>query len=140
MMSKQYQIAVIDGQGGGIGKSVVAQLKKEMPELSVLALGTNSTATAQMIKAGADAGATGENAIALNVHKVDIVIGVVAILAADSMLGELTPAMAKEIGACQALKLLIPLNRCGIQVAGTQKLQLPQAVQNIVETVREYYR
>lgn len=139
-MSKQYQIAVIDGQGGGIGKSVVAQLKKEMPELSVLALGTNSTATAQMIKAGADAGATGENAIALNVHKVDIVIGVVAILAADSMLGELTPAMAKEIGACQALKLLIPLNRCGIQVAGTQKLQLPQAVQNIVETVREYYR
>lgn len=108
--------------------------------MSVLALGTNSTATAQMIKAGADAGATGENAIALNVHKVDIVIGVVAILAADSMLGELTPAMAKEIGACQALKLLIPLNRCGIQVAGTQKLQLPQAVQNIVETVREYYR
>lgn len=139
-MSKQYQIAVIDGQGGGIGKAVVAQLKKEAPELSVLALGTNSTATAQMIKAGADAGATGENAIAINVHKVDIIIGVVAVLAADSMLGELTPAMAREIGASEALKLLIPLNRCGIQVAGTQKLQLPQAIQNVVESAREYYR
>jgi hypothetical protein len=137
-MPKQYQIAVIDGQGGGIGKNVVAQLKKEIPEIKILALGTNSTATAQMMKSGADAGATGENAIAVNVHKVDIIIGVVAILAADSMLGELTPTMAREIGASSALKLLIPLNRCGIQVAGTQNIQLPQAIQNIVQAVREY--
>ncbi|MBM7686750.1 MAG: hypothetical protein PWP07_2653 [Epulopiscium sp.] len=106
------RIAVIDGQGGGIGKSIVEKLRKElMEDIEIVALGTNSLATSFMMKAGANEGATGENAIVYNSSKVDIIIGAIGIIAANSMLGELTPTMAKAIAESPAKKVLLPLNR-----------------------------
>ncbi len=91
------RIAVIDGQGGGIGKTIVEKLRKELPEdVEIIALGTNALATSCMLKAGANEGATGENAIVANAGKVDVIMGTVGIIAANSMLGELTPQMAKS--------------------------------------------
>ena len=90
-------VAVVDGQGGGIGRAIVEKVKKAFPELNVIALGTNAVATGQMLKAGADEGATGENAIIHNMQHVDIVLGVIGILTANSMMGELSPAMALSL-------------------------------------------
>jgi hypothetical protein len=120
MQTKDIMISVIDGQGGGIGKSIIGKLRKLIDkdmEISICALGTNSTATNNMIKAGADFGATGENAIIQTVTKSEIILGPIAIIAANSMFGELTPAMAAAVSTCSALKILIPLNRCNIMIA-----------------------
>lgn len=134
------KIAIVDGQGGGIGKNLVSKLKAEFPEAELLAFGTNSTATGQMMAAGADEGATGENAIVVNMSRVDIIIGVVGILAANSMMGELTPAMAEAVGASHALKILIPFNRCGIFIVGTEKEKnnLSAYIDQAVEKAKEY--
>ena len=122
------RIAVIDGQGGGIGKAIVDKLRKELPEdVEIIALGTNSLATSSMIKAGANEGATGENAIAFNVTKVDLVMGTIGILCANSMLGELTPAMAKSIAESPAKKILLPLNRSNIEIVGVDKIRTDAA-------------
>lgn len=97
------QIAVVDGQGGGIGKTIIERLRTELGnEVSILALGTNSLATSCMLKAGANEGATGENAIVVNAGKADIIMGSIAVIAANSMLGELTPAMARSIAESSA--------------------------------------
>ncbi|NLB17638.1 MAG: DUF3842 family protein [Syntrophomonadaceae bacterium] len=130
------RIAVIDGQGGGIGKTIVERLKAaNLPGVTILALGTNSAATLLMKKAGADQGATGENAIIHNMTDVDIVMGVIAILNANSMLGELSPAMAVAIGRSRATKILLPVNRCGIQVVGLKDLNLSAYMDEAVYTV-----
>ena len=114
---KDFKIAVIDGQGGGIGANLVEKLKANFPEISILALGTNSVATGKMLKAGADQGATGENAVIYNVKNVDIIMGAVAILMPNAMMGELSPRMAEAIGSSDALKILIPLEKCHIRLA-----------------------
>ena len=115
-MRQEFFRAVVDGQGGGIGKSLVERVKKRYPTLHVRALGTNSEATGRMLRAGADDGATGENAVVVNVSKAGIVMGVVTILAANSLLGEITPAMARAVGESSAVKILIPVDRCGIRL------------------------
>jgi hypothetical protein len=136
------RIAVIDGQGGGIGKSLVEKLRKELPEeVEIIALGTNSLATSFMIKAGANEGATGENVIVLNSSKVDIIMGAIGIVAANSMLGELTPLMAKAIAESPAKKILLPLNRCNIEVVGVDKREpMPHLIDKAVQSVKEYIR
>jgi hypothetical protein len=119
-MRREITITVIDGQGGGIGKSIVGKLRKQIEKdkgITICALGTNSNATNSMLKAGADIGATGENAIARTVYQSDLILGPIAIIAANSMLGELTPEMALAISSCPARKILIPLNRCNITIA-----------------------
>jgi hypothetical protein len=133
------RIAVIDGQGGGIGKSIVEKLRKELPEeIEIIALGTNSLATSFMIKAGANQGATGENAIVFNASKVDIIIGAIGIIAANSMLGELTPLMAKAISESAAKKILLPLNRCNIEIVGVDKNEpMPLLIDKAVKSVKE---
>ena len=125
-------IAVIDGQGGGIGASIVERIKHELPEADVLALGTNSLATSQMLRAGADEAATGENAIVVNAPKVDVICGVVALLRANSLLGELTPKMAEAIAASPAEKLLLPINRCGIHIVSVEELPLARHIDNLI--------
>ncbi|MDP4181632.1 MAG: DUF3842 family protein [Bacillota bacterium] len=133
------RVAVIDGQGGGIGKSIVEKLRKELPEnVEIVALGTNSLATSFMLKAGANEGATGENAIVYNSSKVDIIIGAIGIIAANSMLGELTPMMAKAIAESPAKKVLLPLNRCNIEVVGVDKSEpMPHLIDKAVQSVKE---
>lgn len=131
------QIMVIDGQGGGIGKTIIETLRKRLgDELEIVALGTNSLATSSMLKAGANEGATGENAIVVNAPKADVIVGSIAILAANSMLGELTPTMAKAISESPAKKVLIPLNRCQIYVMGVSSKPLPHYVEDTVKFIQ----
>lgn len=135
------RIAVIDGQGGGIGKSIVERLRKELPEgAEIIALGTNSLATSCMLKAGANEGATGENAIIVNAGKVDIIMGTVGIIAANSMLGELTLLMAKAIAESPAKKILLPLNRCNIEIVGVDRNEpLPHLTDKAIQSLKNYY-
>jgi len=132
------RIAVIDGQGGGIGKALVERLRSEFGDtVDIIALGTNSMATSVMLKSGADEGATGENAIIYNADKVDVITGVIGIIAANSMLGELTPAMAKAIAESRAIKILIPMNRCNIQVAGVKNAPIPKYIDDVISLIME---
>lgn len=135
------QIAVIDGQGGGIGKTLVEKIKARFgAEVHVIALGTNAVATSLMIRAGADDGASGENAIVLNSDKVDLIVGTVGIISANSMLGELTPAMAKAISTSHAKKILIPLNRCNLMVTGVSGIGMQEHVDEVLERIANDFR
>lgn len=129
-------IAVIDGQGAGVGKALVERLRLVYEKrVYVLALGTNSLATSLMLKAGADVGATGENAIVVNAGKVDVIMGALGVLAADSMLGEITAAMANAIGRSEARKILLPINRCNLSVVGLKNLQFTEFIEEAVAAV-----
>lgn len=112
------KITVIDGQGGRIGRTVIEQLKEKHGDLELYAIGTNSIATSAMLKAGADYGATGENAVMVNAADSDIIVGPIGIVFANALLGEITPAIATAIGVSKAYKILIPVNRCNHYVAG----------------------
>ncbi len=130
-------IMVIDGQGGKMGKNIVEQLKKRFPEDELLAIGTNSIATAAMLKAGADAGATGENPAIVGSRRADIIIGPMGIVIADSLLGEITPKMAVAIGQSSAKKVLIPVNRCQHFLVGCKELPLGEYVKLVAEEVEK---
>ena len=132
------RIAIVDGQGGGIGRAIVEKLKAAMPDIEVVALGTNSAATGQMLRAGADDGATGENAIVHNMKYVDVVVGVIGIINANSMMGELSPRMAQAIGESKAYKVLLPINRCNIHVVSVEEVPLGVHLENAVKAIREF--
>ena len=125
-------ILVIDGQGGGIGKQLVSSLKAARPSDALTAVGTNSAATSAMLKAGADAAATGENAVIVNCRTADVIIGPVGIAIADSLMGEITPAMAKAIGQSRAKRILLPLNRCNTLIAGVSDLSTSHLIQCVL--------
>ena len=135
------KIAVIDGQGGGIGKAIVEKLRRELPEQThIVALGTNAVATMLMLKAGANEGASGENAIIVNSSRVDIIVGAIGIIVANAMMGELTPKMSEAIASSSAKKVLIPLNRCNIEVAGIKNDPLPQHIDSAVVIISNYLK
>ncbi len=129
------KITIIDGQGGKMGKSVVEQLKKRHPKLELYAIGTNVLATSAMLKAGADYGATGENPCIVNAQDSDIIIGPIGIVFANSLLGEITPAIATAVGASKAFKILIPVNRCNHWIAGCEEAGLSEYIQQVCEKV-----
>ena len=129
------KIVVIDGQGGRLGGLLVERVKARLPQAQVYALGTNTVATAAMLKAGADFGATGENPVLRGVTDADGVLGPVGVVVANAILGEVTPAMAEAVGSCRAKKFLIPMNSCGVLVAGVEEQPLPAYVAQAVEAL-----
>ena len=131
------ELLIIDAQGGGLGRQLVAAVKKAVPELTVTAVGTNSAATGAMLKAGADQAATGENAVVVGCRRADIIAGPVGLLIADSMLGEITPAMAEAVGRSGAVRVLIPMNRCGTLVAGVENFTTAALLEDAVKKIRE---
>ena len=134
------KIAIVDGQGGGIGSAIIRRLKEVFGEkVEIWALGTNAIATAAMMKARANRGATGENAIIQSVVKVDIILGTVSIIMAHAMMGELTPAMATAIAASPAKKLLLPLSQENIKIIGIYKEPLPHLIDLMVKMLQKEF-
>ncbi len=129
------KITIIDGQGGKMGRTVIEQLKKAHPNLELYAIGTNSIATAAMLRAGADFGATGENPCIMNARDSDIIIGPIGIVFADALLGEITPAIAQAIGSSKAYKILIPVNRCNHYIVGCNDAGLGEYIRLVCEKV-----
>jgi len=125
-------IIVIDGQGGSLGKQLITQLRKALPNQPVTAIGTNSIATSAMLKAGADAGATGENPVLVGSSRADLILGPIGILIADALLGEITPAMAAAVGKSPAIKILIPVSKCNCAIAGTPELPMAKYIESAV--------
>ncbi|MBN1832395.1 MAG: DUF3842 family protein [Deltaproteobacteria bacterium] len=131
-------VMVMDGQGGGIGATLIKGLRNGIDrEMEILALGTNSIATSRMMKAGANKGATGERAIVLTSAKADVIIGPLAIVVPDAMMGELTPSMASAVSASEAKKILIPLTQENIKLVGVSGEPLPHLVDQVVEIIKE---
>ncbi|MCL1794232.1 MAG: DUF3842 family protein [Oscillospiraceae bacterium] len=114
-------VLVVDGMGGGIGKSIIEHIKNGRDDVEITAVGTNSAATSAMLRAGADIGATGENAVIFNCAKMDVVIGVIGIMIANSMHGEISPKMAEAISSSPAHKILIPIEKCNVTVLGLEE-------------------
>ena len=132
------KIGIIDGQGGGIGGAVIKKLREEFGErIEIIALGTNSIATAQMMKARANKGATGENAILQTAPKMDILIGPIGIVLAQSMMGEVTPAIARAVAESAGLKFLIPLSQERVEVVGLLSEPLPHLVEKLLIRLKE---
>ncbi len=128
------QICIIDGQGGGIGSAVINNIKILLGEsVEIIALGTNAIATSQMLKAKANRGATGENAIVQTVKNVDLIIGPISIVMANSMMGEMTPAIAEAVASSPARKLLIPLSQDNVEIVGMPQTPLPHLIKNLIE-------
>lgn len=131
------KIVIVDGQGGRLGKLLVENVRANLPQAEIYALGTNSIATATMLKAGANFGATGENPVIRGVMDADAVLGPVGIVVAHAILGEVTPAMSEAVGGCRARKYLIPMNSCGVVVAGVKENSLSEYVSQAVDMMKQ---
>ncbi len=129
-------ILVIDAQGGGVGRQLVAAIKRTFPGDVVTAVGTNSLAASAMLKAGADRVATGENAVVVNCRRADVIMAPIGAVIADSMLGEITPVMALAAGQSPAKRILLPIAHCDNMVVGVKELGMGQLVQEAVERLR----
>jgi hypothetical protein len=131
-------VMVMDGQGGGIGAAIIKGLRNAIShEMEILALGTNSIATSRMMKAGANKGATGERAIMRTSSRVDVIVGPLAIVMPDAMMGELTPGMASAVSTSEAKKILVPLTQESIELVGVTGEPLPHLVDQVVEIIKE---
>ena len=131
------KILVIDGQGGQLGGQIVRELLGKFSDIEITAVGTNATATATMLKAGARNAATGENPVIVACRKADIIIGPIGIVIADSLLGEVTPAMAVAVGQSDAARILIPVNKCENMIAGVSNLSTTVLIQDAVSKISQ---
>ena len=132
------KVVVIDAQGGGVGRMLVEQLKKALPQQPVIAVGVNALATSAMLKAGADQAATGENAVRVAASDADLILAPIGLVLADAMLGEVTAAMAASVGGSRAHKILVPSARCGVTVAGVLRQPLADSVADAVRLAVDY--
>ena len=130
-------VMVFDAQGGGMGKQLIGAIRKEVDDVHVIAVGTNSSATSAMLKAGADEGATGENAVVVTSRKADIIIGPMGMLIADSMLGEVTEKMSLAIARADAKLIIIPFRHCGTYIAGVGDFGLAHLIEEAVRQLKE---
>ena len=134
-------VLVVDGQGGGIGSRIILELRAALGEaVKITAVGTNSLATSSMLKAGANMGATGENPVLFHAPRTDVILGPIGIIAANSMHGEITPAMASAIAASDARKILIPVSKCSVSVAGVANAPLESYVKQAAEMAARMLR
>ena len=133
----QYTILIIDGQGGGIGRQLTQNIKENFPDVKVRAVGTNVIATQAMMKAGADEAATGENAVIVGCKKADFIVGPIGIAIADSLMGEITPAMAVAVGQSNAIRFLLPMNQCDNQIVGIENYSLSFLIRECIELIRK---
>lgn len=129
-------ILVIDAQGGGLGKQLIAGIRREAEEVRILAVGTNSAATAAMLKAGADEAATGENSVLVASRRADVIIGPVGMVIADSMLGEITPAMARAVAQAEAVRIMIPFNSCDNHIVGVSDFTTSNLIRDAVSRLK----
>lgn len=128
------KIVVVDGQGGRLGRMLVEGIKARLPQAQVYALGTNTVATSAMLKAGADRAATGENAVCYNAAQADLILGPIGLLAANSLMGEVSPAIAAAVSATRARRILVPVSSgCGILVAGTADRKLEELLDSAAD-------
>lgn len=131
------RIMVVDGQGGGVGRSLAEALLERFPQSEILAVGANGAATANMMKAGNILGATGENAVVFNSGRADVIVGPVGIVMANAMLGEITPKMAAAIASSEAALFLIPMSKCHVTVVGVENKRLAEYIKEAVEKIAE---
>jgi len=136
--TETVRVLIIDGQGGRMGAQLVEGLKNAVPAACITAVGTNAIATSAMVKAGASQAATGENAVVVNSRRADVIAGPLGIVMADSLLGEVTPAMAAAVAQSEAFKVLLPVNRCNHVVVGVQDLTMGQLIAQAVQRISQF--
>ncbi len=132
------RVLVMDGQGGQLGSQIIRELLAKISDIQITAVGTNAVATAAMLKAGATNAATGENPVIVACRKADIIVGPIGIVIADSLMGEVTPAMAVAVGQSDAARILIPVNKCENMVAGVSNLSTTVLIQDAVSKISQF--
>lgn len=130
-------ILIVDGQGGGVGRQLAARIKEAFPDVRLMAVGTNTVATSAMLKGGADSAATGENAVLVAARKADVIIGPIGIVVADSLGGEISPAMANAVAQADAKRILLPFKNCDNVIVGVSDFTLATQIQQAVEELRK---
>ncbi len=134
------RVVIMDAQGGGLGRLLTEMMKKRLPEQPLTAVGTNALATAAMLKAGADQGATGENAVRVCAAEADVILAPIGMVLCDAMLGEVTAGMAAAVGGSRAHKFLVPVSRCSVTVAGMPELSLQDRAAAAAEAAVQWLR
>lgn len=131
-----YRILVIDGQGGNLGCQLIKLINEQLSNIEILAVGTNSMATNNMLKTGIVMAATGENAVIVGCRKADIIVGPIGIVIADALMGEITPEMAKAVGQSDAKRVLIPMNKCDTLIAGVENIPMSKLLQDAIDKLK----
>ena len=131
------KILIVDGQGGGVGRQLAVQIKQTFPDIQLMAVGTNTVATSAMMKGGADTAATGENAVLVAARKADVIVGPLGIVVADSLGGEITPAMANAVAQSNAKRILLPFKNCDNVIVGVSDYMLGNLIQLAIEELRK---
>lgn len=138
MRANKKTVMIVDSQGGGLGKQLIAAIRKEIEDVRIIAVGTNTAATAAMRKAGADEAATGENSVRVVALKADVIMGPVGMVIADAMLGEITQSMAASIARADAKRIMIPFNTCDNYIAGVSDFSTGRLMADAIQELKRY--
>ena len=131
------KLLIIDGQGGQLGAQLIKAIQTQFPQVEISAVGTNAAATASMLKAGAERAATGENAVRVACRKADVIVGPIGIVITDAMLGEVTEQMAVAVGRADAVRILIPVNKCENLIAGVQDFNMTAMIRDVLVKIEK---